>query len=94
MTEHTINGGNFVAGTAEGDPEKRDYLHAVGSGTWQGRISVGGSKLKVDARVCPGCLFPDAKPGKWPHSFDERCKLEGVTREHARREQELGRRIQ
>jgi len=83
MTEHTINGGNFVPGTAEGDPGKRDYLHAVGAGTWQGKIAVGGKELHVDSRVCPGCLFPDAKPGKWPHLRDARCKLlqaAGMTR--------------
>jgi hypothetical protein len=64
MTEHTISGGNFTPGTQEGDPGKLKYLHTP---DWQGKFIVGG-KLNVDPRVCPGCLFPDAKPGKWPHS--------------------------
>lgn len=90
MSEQTINGGNFVPGTQEGDPEKFRYLRGL-SGT---KIRVGGAKLDVDPRACPGCMFPDAKPGKWPHVFDERCRLKGISAEHARREQEIGRRIQ
>jgi hypothetical protein len=27
----------------------------------------------IDPRVCPGCLFPDAPAGKWPHTSDQRC---------------------
>lgn len=91
MSEHTIDGGGFVPGTQQGDPGKLKYLHDA---NWQGKSFVGGNELHVDSRACPGCMFPDAKPGKWPHTFDGRCKLKGITAEHARREQELGRRIQ
>lgn len=71
MSEHTIDGGNFVPMTQEGDPGKLEYLH---NANWQGKTMVGGTRpLKVDARVCPGCLFPDAAPGKWPHLKDARC---------------------
>jgi hypothetical protein len=92
MSERTIDGGNFVAGTQQGDPEKLKYLHTPG---WQGRTMLGADRpLRVDARACPGCMFPEAKPGKWPHTFDARCKLPPVTREHVRREEEIGRRIQ
>jgi hypothetical protein len=92
MTERTIPGGNFVPGTQEGDPGKLKYLHTP---DWKGKTIVGGwGALRVDTRACPGCMFPDAKPGKWPHTFDERCKLKGITREHARQEQAIGRRIQ
>lgn len=71
MTERTIPGGNFTPGTQEGDPGKLKYLHTP---DWKGTPSVGTRKLNVDERVCPGCLFPDAPEGKWPHVKDERCE--------------------
>jgi hypothetical protein len=72
MSEHTIPGGNFTPGTQEGDPGKLEYLHTPG---WKGKLFVGASKLNVDTRACPGCMFPDAKPGKWPHTYDSRCRV-------------------
>jgi hypothetical protein len=73
MTEHTIPGGNFAPGTQEGDPGKLKYLHTPG---WKGKTIVGGwGALRVDTRACPGCMFPDAKPGKWPHTYDSRCRV-------------------
>jgi hypothetical protein len=66
MTEHLIDGGNFVPGTAEGDPGKLEYLH---NANWHGKTMVGAARpLRVDPRVCPGCLFPGAPFGKWPHN--------------------------
>jgi hypothetical protein len=65
MSEREIDGGNFVPMTQQGDPEKLKYLHTPG---WQGKLFVGGQPLRVDPRVCPGCLFPDAPAGKWPHN--------------------------
>ena len=29
--------------------------------------------MLIDSRICPGCLFPDATEGKWPHVEDYRC---------------------
>lgn len=68
MSEHTIHGGEFVAGTQQGDPEKMAYLR---NANWQGKTRVQG--FKVDSSVCPGCLFPEAKAGRWPHLKDARC---------------------
>jgi hypothetical protein len=74
MSEHTIDGGHFVAGNQQGDPEKLKYLH---NANWQPKsLMVGGrGSLAVDSRACPGCMFPDAKPGKWPHTDDARCRM-------------------
>ena len=58
-----------------GDPEKLKYLHDA---NWQGKPTVGGKELRVDPRACPGCIFPDAPEGKWPHTRDARCKLAGT----------------
>ena len=63
----------FEAGNQEGDPGKLAYLH---NANWQGKPF--SQVTKVDPRSCPGCLFPDAAPGKWPHTKDARCKLSGV----------------
>lgn len=30
--------------------------------------------FRTDDRQCPGCMFPDAPEGKWPHTNDVRCK--------------------
>jgi hypothetical protein len=70
MSERNIAGGNFVPMTKEGDPGKLEYLSTPG---WKGKTFVGGRKLNVDKRACPGCMFPDAPEGKWPHTNDERC---------------------
>jgi hypothetical protein len=62
---HEIQAGGFAPMTEEGDPGKLAYLHNAG---WHGKLMIGaGRPLRVDPRVCPGCLFPDAPPGKWPH---------------------------
>lgn len=66
--------GGFVPMQQEGDPGKLAYLH---NPNWQGKTFVGASKLRVDPRACPGCLFPDAPAGKWPHTMDARCKVMG-----------------
>lgn len=67
-----INGGNFVAGTEQGDPGKLEYLH---NANWKGKVRVGAAApLRVDTRACPGCMFPDAPEGKWPHTKDARCR--------------------
>ncbi len=57
-----------------GDPEKLAYLHNPEKYRASMRPFVQG--VKVDARVCPGCLFPGAPAGKWPHTRDARCKLQ------------------
>ena len=36
------------------------------------------SLLELDPRACPGCMFPDAPEGKWPHVTDGRCFLRSV----------------
>ena len=51
-----------------GDPGKLAYLHDK---DWQGKPFVQVSR--VDPRACPGCMFPDAPEGKWPHTRDSRC---------------------
>jgi hypothetical protein len=56
----------------QGDPEKCAWLHAENP---QVKLMIGVKPLKVDARQCPGCIFPDAPPGRWPHVKDTRCKL-------------------
>ena len=57
-----------------GDPDKLRYLHSGRHGypKWEGKIS--SQVAKVDERACPGCMFPDAPEGKWPHLKDSRCK--------------------
>jgi hypothetical protein len=59
-----------------GDPEKLKYLHSGRHGypKWEGKIR--SQVAKVDERACPGCMFPDAPEGKWPHTYDQRCKFE------------------
>lgn len=57
-------------GVDGGDPGKLAYLH---NADWQPKPFVAG--FKVNQANCPGCLFPDAKPGKWPHVKDKRCKV-------------------
>jgi hypothetical protein len=77
MTERTIPGGDFTPGTQEGDPGKLKYLHTP---DWQGKAFVGGTELRIDERACPGCAFPGAPEGKWPHANDARCQLQPVGR--------------
>lgn len=57
-------------GVDGGDPGKLAYLH---NADWQPKPFVAG--FKVNEAQCPGCLFPDAKPGKWPHVPDSRCDV-------------------
>lgn len=66
-----IYGGDFRPSTKEGDPEKRDYLHSHGR-SLKRNIMVQG--FRTDDRQCPGCMFPDAPEGKWPHTYDMRCE--------------------
>ena len=70
---NTVDGGNFVPMTLEGDPEKHRYLHNWK--TWTGKTRVGGRGAPFDNRSCPGCVFPDAPAGKWPHVQDSRCEV-------------------
>lgn len=30
--------------------------------------------FSIYERACPGCMFPDAPEGKWPHVKDSRCE--------------------
>jgi hypothetical protein len=84
MSEHTIDGGNFVAGNQQGDPGKLKYLHTP---DWQGKAFVGGTELRIDERACPGCAFPGAPEGKWPHTNDGRClKFIGEVSERVRQQ--------
>jgi len=64
--------GEFQPGYDYGaaDPGKLEYLH---NADWTPTPSV--QLTRVDSRACPGCMFPDAAPGKWPHTKDARCKL-------------------
>ncbi len=52
-----------------GDPGKLAYLH---NADFKSKPFVDG--FKVAPGQCPGCIFPDAAPGKWPHVKDARCK--------------------
>lgn len=65
-------GGGFIPMNEQGDPGKLAYLK---NANWEGRYSHGHSVqgFKVEASLCPGCLFPDALEGKWPHVKDGRC---------------------
>ena len=59
----------------QGDPGKLAYLH---NPNWTGKVRVGaGAALRVDERMCAGCSFGTPAGGKWPHTFDHRCKLAG-----------------
>lgn len=61
----------------QGDPEKLAYLHDA---NWKGKTRVGaGSSLRIDERLCAGCYFGTPAAGKWPHTFDSRCKLREVS---------------
>ena len=56
-----------------GDPGKLKYLHSGRPGYPEWSAKPFSQVSKVDPRGCPGCMFPDAPPGKWPHTRDERC---------------------
>ena len=80
--------GGFMPMQEEGDPGKLAYLH---NANWQGKTMLT-RKLNVDSRVCPGCLFPDAPEGKWPHTMDARCSepLRQAMLRYCERAKELG----
>ena len=55
----------------EGDPGKLEYFK---NPNWAMTPRVQG--FQVDPRACPGCMFGVERDSrKWPHTFDERCKL-------------------
>jgi hypothetical protein len=58
-----------------GDPGKLKYLHAGRPGYPEWQAKPFSQVSRVDSRACPGCMFPDAPPGKWPHTKDVRCRL-------------------
>jgi hypothetical protein len=59
----------FEATSQEGDPGKLAYLH---NKDWKGKPFA--QLSTVDPRGCPGCMFPGAPEGKWPHLKDFRCE--------------------
>jgi hypothetical protein len=58
-----------------GDPGKLKYLHAGRPGYPEWHAKPFSQVSQVDPRGCPGCMFPDAPPGKWPHVKDSRCAI-------------------